>query len=74
MVKLPYITLLLYGNVTIKHVLENMVTFIYEEWLYGNLIIVHVTICRHMVIKWLPYDIFGLPYDINLGDYRPQCM
>ena len=31
MVKLPYITLLLYGNVTIKHVLENMVTFISEE-------------------------------------------
>ena len=31
MVKLPYSTLLLYGDVTIKRVLENMATFIYEE-------------------------------------------
>ena len=31
MVKLPYRTLLLYGDIIIKHVLENMVTCIYEE-------------------------------------------
>ena len=68
MVKLSYITLLLYGDITIKHVLENMITFIYEEcWknvLYGNIIIVKVIIRRHMVTK-------RLPYDINMGDSRP---
>ena len=26
-----------------------------------------------MVTKRLPYDISGLPYDINMGDPRPQC-
>ena len=41
--------------------------------LYGNLIIVNVAICHHMVTKRLLYDKFGLPYDINMGDPRPQC-
>ena len=26
-----------------------------------------------MVTNRLPYDTFGLPYDINMGDPRPQC-
>ena len=55
-----------------------MVTLLYEEWWdivsYGNLETVKVTIWQHMVSKKLPYDTNGLPYDVYMGDSRPQCI
>ena len=54
-----------------------MVTQIYEEcWnivLCVNLEIVRVAIWQYMVTKKLPYDIFGLPYDMYMGDLCSQC-
>ena len=54
-----------------------MVTLLYEEWWdivsYGNIETVKVTIWQHMVSKKLPYDTNGLPYDVYMGDSRPQC-
>ena len=54
-----------------------MVTLLYEEWWdivsYGNFETVKVTIWQYMVSKKLPYDTNGLPYDVYIGDSRPQC-
>ena len=54
-----------------------MVTLLYEEWWdivsYGNFETVKVTIWQYMVSKKLPYDTNGLPYDVYMGDSRPQC-